>query len=191
MTTTANVAPAAGSAFGIAVPLADNLKVTLERINEVDDCLMVYLDGSVCTVNAAALEQHVVWIMEHGYRNLIFNCAALTTLSSAGVGSFAAFVHLLKNAGGDIALLMVQPLVADILDLLGLTAFFHLHTSTGDAVEFFRRKEDAGRAAGVFPRDFDCPECHAALAAPLPGRYRCATCNTILTVDAAGGVLLG
>jgi anti-anti-sigma factor len=176
---------------GIALPLADNLKVTLERIADVDDCIMVGLDGFVDTLNTASLEQRVAFLIGRGYKNLIFNCAALSSVSSAGLGSFAAFIHLSKNAGGDIVLLRVQPLVEQVFDLLGFTSFLNLQGTTDEAIAFFRSRHSAGRGEGMFPRNFACPECGCALIVDAPGRYRCGQCKTILTVNGAAAVSLG
>jgi anti-anti-sigma factor len=176
---------------GISAPLAADLQLTLERITEADACLMVYLDGAVTTANTPALEERVSYLIQQGWTNLIFNCTALSRISSAGVGSFAAFVRLLKNAGGDIVLLMVQPVVAEILDILGFSAFLNIRGSTAEALAFFRKKQDQGREEGRFPRDFACPECRGELTAPAPGRYRCAACKSVFTVNDGGQVFLG
>jgi anti-anti-sigma factor len=176
---------------GIPLPLADNLKVTLERIAAVDDCLMVHLDGFVDTLNTVSLEQRVAFLISSGYKNLIFNCAALSSVSSAGLGSFAAFIHLSKNVGGDIVLLRVQPLVEQVFDLLGFTAFLNLQGSADEAIAFFHSRHNVGHGKGLFPRNFACPECGCTLTVDAPGRYRCSQCKTILTVNTAAAVSLG
>ena len=176
---------------GIAMPLADNLKITLERISAVDDCLMVHLDGFVDTLNTEPLEQQIALLIGSGYKNLIFNCASLLSVSSAGLGSFAAFLHLSKNAGGDMVFLQVQPLVAQIFDLLGFTSFLNIRGSADDAIAFFHSRHNAGHVAGLFPRDFACPECDCPLTVNAPGRYRCSQCKTILTVNGGATVSLG
>jgi anti-anti-sigma factor len=176
---------------GTALPLADNLKVTLERIADVDDCLMVHLDGFVDTLNTASLEQRVAVLIGKGYKNLIFNCAALSSVSSAGLGSFAAFLHLSKSAGGDIVLLRVQPLVEQVFDLLGFTAFLNIRGSAEDAIAFFLSHRNRGQGGGLFPRDCVCPQCGCALVVDAPGRYRCIQCKTVLTVNGGAAVSLG
>jgi anti-anti-sigma factor len=176
---------------GTALPLADNLKVTLERIAGAEDCLMVHLDGFVDTLNTASLEKRVALLIGGGYKNLIFNCAALSAVSSAGLGSFAAFLHLSKSAGGDIVLFRVQPLVQQVFDLLGFTSFLNLRGSADDAIAFFHSRRSPAREQGLFPCEFACPECGSALTADVPGRYRCSQCKTILTVNGGAAVTLG
>jgi anti-anti-sigma factor len=176
---------------GIPLLLADNLKLTLERVTAVDDCLMVHLDGFVDTLNTVSLEQRVALLIRDGYKNLIFNCAALSAVSSAGLGSFAAFLHLSKTAGGDLVLFRVQPLVEQVFDLLGFTSFLNLRRSADEAIAFFHSRRAEGLDGGLFPRNFACPECGCSLTVESPGRYRCSQCKTILTVNASAAVSLG
>jgi anti-anti-sigma factor len=148
-----------------------SLQIRLDRVDDLDNALLIYLDGYVDTYNTVLFEKRITKIIESGFTNLIFDCLALTYVSSTGIGTFTVLLRLLRSKGGDIALLSVQPRVMEVFDLLGFSEFFNIKTDTGDAVTFFKSRTDvSGR---VFPSVFPCPTCHKSLKAVKAGRFRC------------------
>ena len=89
----------------------DSLKITLEQVEEVQNCLIVYLNGYIDTYNSSFFQKKIQKIVESGFVNLIFNCGSLNYVSSTGIGSFTAFLKMVKPKGGDIVLLEIQPKV--------------------------------------------------------------------------------
>ena len=82
----------------------DSLKISLEKVDDVPNGISIYLNGYIDTYNSAFFQKRVNKIVETGFVNLIFNCAALNYVSSTGIGSFTAFLKLVKPKGGDIVL---------------------------------------------------------------------------------------
>jgi anti-anti-sigma factor len=163
-----------------------SLQMRLDRVDDLDHALIIHLDGYVDTCNSLLFEKRITRIIDEGYTNLIFNCLALTYVSSTGIGTFTVVLRLLRRKGGDIALLSVQPRVMEVFELLGFSEFFNMKTDTGDAVTFFKSRTDI--AARTFPTVFPCPACYKSLKAVKAGRFRCTYCQAIMTVDDEGAV---
>jgi anti-anti-sigma factor len=167
----------------------DSLKIQLEKAPSVEECMVVYLSGYIDTYNSVFFQKRVAKIVEAGYINIIFNCAALNYVSSTGIGSFTAFLKMVKPKGGDIVLLEIQPKVYEVFQLLGFSQFFNIKDTLEDAVHFFKREAVAEN--GIFPKIFACPVCSKKLKATRAGRFRCSECKTILAIDNQGQVFLG
>lgn len=167
----------------------DSLKISLEKINDVDNGLVIYLNGYIDTYNSSFFQKRISKVVESGYVNLIFNCSALNYVSSTGIGSFTAFLKLIKPKGGDIVLLEIQPKVYEVFQLLGFSQFFNIKDSLPDAINFF--KQGAPVAESIFPKIFSCPVCSKRLKATRAGRFRCSECKSILAIDQHGQVFLG
>ena len=115
---------------------------------------------------------------------------ALNYVSSTGIGSFTAFLKMVKPKGGDIILLEIQPKVYEVFQLLGFSQFFNIKDTIEDAVSFFSNN-DKPEEASIFPKIFTCPVCAKKLKATKPGRFRCSECKSILAINSQGTVSLG
>jgi len=167
----------------------DSLKINLEKVDGLENSLVIYLNGYIDTYNSSFFQKRITKVVEAGFVNLIFNCASLNYVSSTGIGSFTAFLKMVKPKGGDIVLLEIQPKVYEVFQLLGFSQFFNIKESSAEAIQFF--KQGAPVAASVFPKVFSCPVCSKRLKATKAGRFRCSECKTIIAIDAQGQVFLG
>ena len=77
----------------------DSLRINLEKVPEVENCLTIYLIGYIDTYNSSFFQKRIARVVEAGYVNLIFNCASLNYVSSTGIGSFTAFLKMVKPKG--------------------------------------------------------------------------------------------
>jgi anti-anti-sigma factor len=168
----------------------DSLKIKLEKIDDVEGCLVLYLAGYIDTYNSNYFQKRIGKAIESGFIRLIFQCSSLNYVSSTGIGSFTAFLKAVKPRGGDLVLLEIQPKVYEVFQLLGFSQFFNIKDSLEDSVLFFR-KGAASEQIVLFPKIFACPICSKKLKAVKPGRFRCSECKTILAIDNAGQVFLG
>lgn len=167
----------------------DSLKITLEKIDSVENCIVLYLNGYIDTYNSSFFQKRVAKVVDAGYVNLIFNCAALNYVSSTGIGSFTAFLKQVKPKGGDIVLLEIQSKVYEVFQLLGFSQFFNIKDNTDDAIHFFNQEVEVEEK--IFPKIFACPVCSKRLKASKAGRFRCSECKTILAIDNQAQVFLG
>jgi anti-anti-sigma factor len=168
----------------------DSLKIKLQKITEVDGCLVLYLTGYIDTYNSNYFQKRVQKVIESGYFKLIFQCGSLNYVSSTGIGSFTAFLKGVKPRGGDLVLLDIQPKVYEVFQLLGFSQFFNIRESLDDSINFFR-VGTVTNTSSIFPKIFGCPICSKKLKAIKSGRFRCSECKTILAIDNVGQVFLG
>lgn len=169
----------------------DSLKIKLQKFDNVNSCLALYLTGYIDTYNSNNFQKRVSKAIDVGYINLIFQCGALNYVSSTGIGSFTAFLKAVKPRGGDVVLLEIQPKVYEVFQLLGFSQFFNIKDSLDEAVAFFSQKSSSTGKQEVFPLIFKCPICSKKLKATKPGRFRCSECKSILVIDNTGTVILG
>ena len=168
----------------------ESLKIKLQRVSEVDGCLVLYLTGYIDTYNSNYFQKRVQKAIEAGYIRLMFHCGGLNYVSSTGIGSFTAFLKAVKPRGGDLILLEIQPKVYEVFQLLGFSQFFNIKDNLDDSVNFFR-KGSLAEPISIFPKIFSCPICSKKLKALKSGRFRCSECKTILAIDSVGQVFLG
>jgi len=115
----------------------DSLKVTLEKVEEAPDCLMLTLSGYIDTYNSGLFLKRIQKVIEGGFFKLIFNCGSLNYVSSTGIGSFTAFLKAVKPYGGNLVLFGIQPKVFEVFQLLGFSQFFNIKENLDDSVTFF------------------------------------------------------
>ncbi|MDR0376788.1 MAG: STAS domain-containing protein [Spirochaetaceae bacterium] len=168
----------------------DSLKITLNTVEGIDKCLILYLAGYIDTYNSNIFQKRITRIIERGYNRLIFQCEGLNYVSSTGIGSFTVFLKSVKPRGGDVILLEIQPKVFEVFHLLGFSQFFNIQKTLEEALDYFR-EEGAASESDIFPKVFDCPICSKKLKAIKPGRFRCSQCKAILALDTSGQVFLG
>ena len=167
----------------------DSLKILLEEASSVDKCLIVYLNGYIDTYNSNFFQKRIAKVVEAGYVNLIFNCAALNYVSSTGIGSFTSFLKMVKPKGGDVVLLEIQPKVYEVFQLLGFSQFFNIRNNQEEATSFFTNGE--GILPDVFPAIVSCPVCRKKLRATKAGRFRCSGCKSIIAINSDAEISLG
>jgi anti-anti-sigma factor len=167
----------------------ESLKIKLQKVDGVDGCLVLYLNGYIDTYNSNYFQKRVAKAIETGFIKLIFQCNGLNYVSSTGIGSFTAFLKSVKPRGGDLVLLEIQPKVYEVFQLLGFSQFFNIRENLDESVNFFRT--GAAESVSLFPKVFACPICSKKLKALKPGRFRCSECKTILAIDNGGQVFLG
>jgi len=168
----------------------ESLKIRLQKVDEADGCLIMYLTGYIDTYNSNFFQKRVNRAIEAGFIRLIFHCGSLNYVSSTGIGSFTAFLKTVKPRGGDLVLLEIQPKVYEVFQLLGFSQFFNIRENLDDAKTFFNKGSEPA-SSSLFPKIFKCPICSTKLKAAKPGRFRCSNCKTILAIDNGGQIFLG
>ena len=168
----------------------ESLKIKLQKVTDVEGCLVLELTGYIDTYNSNYFQKRVQRAIEAGFTRLIFQCGGLNYVSSTGIGSFTAFLKGVKPRGGDLVLLEIQPKVYEVFQLLGFSQFFNIKDNLEDSVNFFRAGATP-ESANLFPKIFACPICSKKLKALKSGRFRCSECKTILAIDNSGQVFLG
>jgi len=165
----------------------DSLKIQLQKIEEMEGGLMIYLTGYIDLYNSSYFKKCVEKVVEAGFVRIVFEMSGLYYITSTGFGAFTYLLKMVKPRNGDIVLQKIQPKVYEVLQLLGFSQFFHIKENLDESIAYFARHLEAP----VFPKVFTCPICSKRLRASRPGRFRCGECKTILVIDEATSVLLG
>ena len=168
----------------------DSLQIRLDKSFGVPNGLIIYLTGYIDTYNSTYFQKKITQVIEAGFVNLIFNCAALNYVSSTGIGSFTVFLKMLKPKGGDVVLLEIQPKVYEVFQLLGFSQFFNIKSTADEAIAYFNNGGTES-SNSVFPLVISCLVCNKKLRATKSGRFRCSGCRSILAINENGEVSLG
>ena len=168
----------------------ESLDITLEKITNIDKCLLLKLAGYIDTYNTTLFQKKVNLAIETGFIRLIFDCSKLNYFSSTGIGSFTAFLKAVKPQGGDIVLFGMQQKLTDIFKLLGFSQFFSIHQTQEEALTYFK-DQNTEKSHQYFPKIVRCPACSRRLRAVRAGRFRCNRCRSILVIDAHANVTVG
>lgn len=161
----------------------EGAKIKFMPMEHVANGLIVHTVGEINTFNSSKFQSAVKKAIAAGYHNLIFNCKDISYLSSTGVGSFT---FILKDVGavhGQMAICEMRSKVYEVFSLLGFNKFFPMFDSLSEATESFNptivKKQ-------MFPAVCECPICSKKYKVGKTGRYRCASCRTVFSINEQG-----
>lgn len=171
----------------------DPLKIKSKKIDDIDFCLLMFLEGYIDPHNAANFQEELDKALASGYINFVFDCEELSHISSTNLGVFTDLQNAVKPYGGDIVFYGLQGKVLEVFSLLGFYDFFIVATDVYEAIDLllYREEEEDSRKEDVFPVSFRCPICDVRLKSNKPGIFQCSSCKTILDINAEGNVTLG
>ena len=156
--------------------------IKVEDVPEVADTKIVTITGYLDTYNSIYVQRCFDEVLNTpNVKNLIVNCAALTYLSSTGLGIFTTIYKKLLDRKGKLILLSISKKVYELFLLLGFSQFFVTKSTYAEAIEFLKK--------GLEPNDFEetqhieCPNCKSKLRITKAGRFRCEHCKINLAVD--------
>jgi anti-sigma B factor antagonist len=165
----------------------DSIKIRLEKIEQVPDCLALHLSGYIDSFNHPYFLRKVTMAVESGFTRLIFDMRAVHYISSAGYGSLITTLKMARTRAGDLVLQELQARVYDVLVLLGFANFFNRTDNLEESIALLTKAPPAA----TFPRVFACPICEVKLRASKAGRFRCSHCRTVIKLAETGAVALG
>jgi anti-sigma B factor antagonist len=167
------------------------VSIILERTDADPGCLKIHLAGRIDTYNSSDFHKSADKLIAAGFRFLVFCCANLVYVSSAGIGALMRVHEAAKAQGGEMFMVDLQPQVYDVFNILGYTTYFSFRETAEDAIENLRLSSARrGAASMTFPLPFPCPKCKTKLTAKKPGKFLCSSCKARLVVDERGGVKL-
>ena len=178
------------------ITIKDSLKITSMPVGDNAGMVQLILNGYLDTYNSPEFQSHINAMINSGAQYIIFNCNGLNYISSTGIGAFTAFLKLLKQKKGDMALFGLQKKVMEVFQLLGFTKFFKIGASIEEATGLLKgdgapQPKPAAESKPLFPIVFHCPHCEKKLKSSKPGKFRCSGCKGIIEVDDRGNVRKG
>ena len=112
----------------------EHLVITLNRIQEVPKCLVVYLRGYIDHSNFKFFQDRMDQLISVGYISLILNCLDCRALSDTAA---VAFMNILKNIHerkGVMTLVNVQSSLYQLLELTGVPQIFNCKQNLEEAL---------------------------------------------------------
>jgi len=147
--------------------------------------VQVNLYGGVDTYNCGRMRDLVADVMvkfeDDEYEHLVLNLEGVHYISSMGFGVLTEIWKMASNQGKKLSIYRVQPKVAEVVSLLGLTRYFNF-------IESFRELEEP--KPHVFPKVVSCPKCGKKYRVKKDGKYRCSNCKCLFQVFPQGNAQL-
>ena len=165
------------------------LAIHTMEIELIPGGLLLQLVGQINMSNTLQFQSQVREAMGFDFNHLFFDCSKLSFISSSGIGAFTSIKDLVTSNDGEIIICGLDPEVFHVFDLLGFSEYFAYSDSIDEAIS--QHHETMNRLTGVFPLIFRCPGCAQRQKAMKEGRFQCADCKSILTVDESGDVTPG
>jgi anti-anti-sigma factor len=95
---------------------------------------IVQVEGRLDTANYAAFEAEAAALLNNGSTAYIFDCAALSYVSSAGLRTMLVLRKRLHAAGLPLRLCQLQPAVLQVFEISGFTNIFEIRATLEDAL---------------------------------------------------------
>ena len=100
---------------------------------------------------------------------------------------------------GELILVKMIPKVYEVFKLLGFLSFFKIFSTFDEAKDFLKNKKSGGESTqttvseavsenSIFPLTSNCPVCSKDLRFSKPGKFRCPSCKSILSVTDDGKI---
>ncbi len=110
-----------------------------QDLGENDEILMFVLSGRLDTTQCDYLYSVIEKQIEKGRKKLILDCFDLQYVSSLGLGMMLRIHSKMKKLGGDVRLVGVSGLVADVLRVVKLDRILQIYDTVEAAVEDIER----------------------------------------------------
>src|SRR5689334_7701931 len=97
-----------------------SLEIQIQNRVERKDtaAVTVQLTGSLDTVTAPELEEWLGPVLAGPVTEIVFDLAELTFISSAGLRVFAIVRKILKDRGGRVSFVRLQPQIQEVFDIM-------------------------------------------------------------------------
>jgi len=103
------------------------IKIHQDVTGQRDASTRVQLAGSLDTATAPELERQMAPILARSVLSVVFDLADLKFVSSAGLRVFSMVRKQLKERGGQVAFVNMQPQIAEVFEIIkalpGMTVF--------------------------------------------------------------------
>ena len=161
---------------GMQVTEIDSLKIIYEKGE--NDIMFVRPEGFLDTYNSHDFLLDVITkTLRKDFCKIIFDCTALTFISSTGIGTFIEILKDAKERKGGIAFCNLSSKIYDVFQLLGFTQLFLIGKTKEEAIGKLE-----GKIKTPAFKDAECPVCKKLIMIKSPGRFRCSQCKSILTI---------
>lgn len=100
----------------------------------IDDIFIVDLDGDLDAFTVQKVKNHLIKLMEDGYRKIVVNFSKVRYINSTSIGVLVGRLRDIKSLKGDMALAELSDRVNRILTLVGGKRLFNIFDTEQEAV---------------------------------------------------------
>ncbi|MCJ7754424.1 MAG: STAS domain-containing protein [Thermoanaerobaculales bacterium] len=111
------------------------MQVVFEPDREIDDALIVRLQGAVDVITADRLWELASQRASASARFFLFDFSGVTILTSAGIGMLVRLLIRLRGQGGTLAVFGCNDHICDVFDIVLLKEILHVSASEDEARE--------------------------------------------------------
>lgn len=101
--------------------------------SQINATTVLALSGRLDGLASPAVEQKIDALLAAGVRSVVFDCSALSYISSAGLRAFLTSAKKLKSAGGRAAFAALAPAVHEVFELSGFLTALDVHPTVAAA----------------------------------------------------------
>jgi anti-anti-sigma factor len=104
------------------------------KIRQQGAATIVEIEGRLDTTSYAAFEAEAIALLHNGSSVFVFDCAALSYVSSAGLRALLTLRKRSQAAGLRLRLCCLQPTVSQVFEISGFTGIFELYPTLEEAL---------------------------------------------------------
>jgi anti-sigma B factor antagonist len=108
------------------------------QVKNLDGVSVIESSGFINAHTVRQFESAMEGLVREGRFKILLNCANLSYISSAGLGTIMGQIETVRENGGDIMLSNLQENVFIIFDTLGFTQLYKVFDSEAEALAAFR-----------------------------------------------------
>jgi anti-anti-sigma factor len=108
----------------------------MKILHRVDgDVHVLSIDGRVTIEDADEFDAYLAHLLAQGARNVVFDCAGITHIVSATVGSLLGVRQRVHDGGGHACIANLSVPMQRIAEQMDLTRFLDVHPDTASAIK--------------------------------------------------------
>jgi anti-sigma B factor antagonist len=91
---------------------------------DIEDAMIVKPIGSIDSMTTQSVEEQLISLMDNRTKYIIMDFSEVTFISSAGIGILLGTISTMREEGGDLILMRIQPQIKEIFDILNISDYF-------------------------------------------------------------------
>lgn len=95
-----------------------DIKIQRDAGKQAAGVITATLAGSLDTATAPELAEALAPVLAHTTRDVVFDLAGLKFISSAGLRIFASTRKMLKERGGQVSFIHMQPQIQEVFEIM-------------------------------------------------------------------------
>jgi len=163
-----------------------NIEVKLNKIEKVENCILISICGSIDAENVTQFEKKINKILNSGLNRILFDFNKVLYLSSTGIGFFINFNEKIIAKDGVMVIFSITQKVLETFELLGFDKFLKIEENLESAISVMNNSIEKGTSEKTFPLKVKCPVCSNKVNIHEPGVYNCPDCETSLEINDYG-----